>query len=199
MRIADISKQVLGTLEPQTQPDLGNMPTLAKSLADYDGNFHADCAKAKRETMQFMHNVKNGSGQWLTLLGGSGVGKTFLARLVRNWSQTEGIHGAMFIRWITVCDYMRKGDFGVLDAMAECSLLIVDDIGADYETALSKAKIYVLAERRFNKPTLFTSNLTLDQIGDQIDVRVASRLVRDNNRVVTFSDCPDWSVANYRK
>ena len=119
--------------------------------------------------------------------------------MVRKWAKAKGIHGAMFIRWITVCDYMRKGDFGVLDAMAQSSLLIVDDIGADYETSLSKAKIYSLAERRFNKPTLFTSNLTLDQIGEQIDVRVASRMVRDNNRVVTFAECPDWSVANYRK
>ena len=192
------TQAILETMAQPTPTEPDNMQELVKALESYDTTFHPECVKARNETAKFMASVQNGTGAWLSLLGGSGVGKTFLARLVRNWSKAEGISGGMFIRWVTVCDYMRKGDYGVLDAMADASVLIVDDIGADYETELSKSKIYVIAERRLRKPTLFTSNLNLEQIGNQIDVRVASRLVRENNRVVTFGDCPDWSVSNYK-
>lgn len=108
-------------------------------------------------------------------------------------------HGkrARFLRWITIVDYMRRGDYGVIDHVCSAEVAFIDDIGAGYETALSKAKILEIAERRTGKPTFWTANLAVQQIADQIDVRVASRMVRDGNRVFQFADCPDWSIANY--
>lgn len=108
-------------------------------------------------------------------------------------------HGkrARFLRWITIVDYMRKGDYGVIDHVCSAEVAFIDDIGAGYETALSRSKILEIAERRTGKPTFWTTNLTAQQIADQIDVRVASRMVRDGNRVFQFSTCPDWSIVNY--
>lgn len=168
----------------------------SQRLRNFDPSHHSEAESALAEALAFVSDTRNGKGRWLSLLGSSGVGKTHLARGIR-----EEFPGSKnkFIRWITVCDYMRSGDFGVLDAMADAAVLICDDIGAAYETDLSRAKIYELAERRINKPTVFTSNLDLQQVAKEIDSRVASRMVRDGSRVVQFRDCPDWAIANYKK
>lgn len=120
-----------------------------------------------------------------------------LSRAAKNYLSDRG-HKTAFLKWITIVDYMRKGDYGVVDHLCDAKVAFIDDIGAGYETALSKAKILEIAERRTGKATFWTSNLTAQQIADQIDVRVASRMVRDGNRVFEFTECPDWSIENYK-
>ena len=180
----------------EKNPSMAQSDSMSERLRSFDQSHHSEAAFALQEALSFVADTRAGRGRWLSLLGSSGVGKTHLARGIRE--EFPGRRNK-FIRWITVCDYMRSGDFGVLDAMAEAHVLICDDIGAAYETDLSRAKIYELAERRINKPTVFTSNLDLQGVAKEVDSRVASRMVRDGSRVVQFRDCPDWALANYKK
>lgn len=175
------------------------MPTSEAIFSSYDASQHSECANAVSECDAFLIDLLNGVNRWISLLGNSGVGKTMLSRIMRRYVRTSTNKNGMFIRWITACDYMRKGDFGVIDAMADADVLFCDDIGAAYETDLSKKKILEVAERRTQKPTVFTSNLDLEGVGREIDVRVASRMLRDGSRVVQFKECPDYALANYIK
>lgn len=171
--------------------------TLESFAPDYDTGFHAECSSAAQETLEFVRRVMTADPAWCALLGVSGVGKSMLARIAFRYLSNHG-RPAKFLKWITIVDYMRKGDFGVIDHICDAGVAFIDDIGASYETAMSKAKILEIAERRTGKATFWTSNLTAQQIADQIDVRVASRMVRGGNRVFQFTECPDWSLVNYR-
>lgn len=58
------------------------------------------------------------------------------------------------------------------------NMLIIDDMFASRQTEFARSKIYDIINLRLSYnslPTIITSNLTLDQIG-QIDNRIASRL-----------------------
>lgn len=175
------------------------MPSEISPFASYDASFHPECDTARKEAEAFLCDLEENRYRWLSLLGNSGAGKTMLTRIMRRYVREHTAKNGMFIRWMTACDYMRKGDFGVIDAMAGADVLFCDDIGAAYETDLSKKKILEVAERRTGKATVFTSNLLLQQIGETIDVRVASRMLRDGSRVVQFKECPDYAVLNYVK
>jgi len=175
------------------------MPSESLLFGSYDVSFHPECNDARKECDAFLCDLITNEPRWLSLLGNSGAGKTMLTRIMRRFVREETTKKAMFIRWMTACDYMRKGDYGVIDAMANCEILFCDDIGAAYETDLSKKKILEVAERRSGKATVFTSNLLLEGIGNEIDVRVASRMLRDGSRVMQFKECPDYALENYKK
>jgi DNA replication protein DnaC len=165
---------------------------------DYDTSFHPECASAAAEAVRFVESVLQSRPAWCSLLGVSGAGKTMLSKAANHYLRGRGMK-SRFIRWITIVDYMRKGDFGVIDFVCDAPIAFIDDIGAGYETEMSKAKILEIAERRTGKSTFWTSNLTAEQIAEQIDVRVASRMVRGNNRIFQFMECPDWSLQNYNQ
>ena len=185
--------------EQQTRERPANMPSKDALFCSYNVGHHPECQDAVNECDAFLCDLVASRGRWISLLGKSGVGKTMLSRIMRRFVRTSTNRKGMFIRWITACDYMRKGDFGVIDAMADADVLFCDDIGAAYETDLSKKKILEIAERRTQKPTVFTSNLDLEGIGREIDVRVASRMLRDGSRIAQFKECPDYALANYIK
>lgn len=183
-------------MERLTQAERTPSLTLESVCPNYDPSFHSESAGAVSAVLTFLDSTNAADGKWCALTGVSGVGKTMLARSSHKYLKSRGVE-SRFMRWITIVDYMRRGDYGVIDHICDAKVLFVDDIGAGYETALSKAKILEIAERRMGKATFWTSNLTLQQIAEQVDVRVASRMVRDGNRVFEFRDCPDWSLANY--
>ena len=197
-RIKEVTRAAVETLKQPTNQSLMNMDAFkCPPLSDFDQEFHPECGVAAIEVQRFVNACIEDQPTWLTLLGKSGVGKTMLARGISNYLRDEYRMEIDFIRWITVCNYMREGNYGVFDWMAERRRLIIDDIGASHETPLSKAKICELAERRLGKPTIWTSNFLLENIASAIDARVASRMVRVGNRVVQFRECPDWGLHHY--
>jgi len=67
------------------------------------------------------------------------------------------------------------------DAIAEYtkpSVLILDDLGAEKTTDYSLTSLYLIIDERINnlKRTIVTTNLTLKEIEEKMDARVASRL-----------------------
>ena len=66
----------------------------------------------------------------------------------------------------------------IVDHYVCCDLLLIDDLGAQKNSEWSREVLYLLIDRRYRdvRPTIVTSNLTLDQISELIDDRIASRL-----------------------
>lgn len=129
------------------------------------------------------------SPYWLTLWGrnghGNGTGKSFLARLVRD--ATTGSFGctppAKWTHWPSLCDRMQaREDTMHAFAFAESAgLLILDDIGAEHQTAAMITKLCRLMESRLRKWTILTTNLSPED-WQQRDSRISSRIIRDGNR-----------------
>lgn len=124
--------------------------------------------------------------RWLSLVGSSGAGKTMLA-----W-EIKSICDGRFIPWVKVAKMLREGEYRWFDDLASERLLILDDIGAEYQTGFVAAKLYEILSQRAKKWTVLTSNLSLQQIGD-LDIRISSRMIRDGSTVVDV-DVPDFNA-----
>ena len=130
----------------------------------------------------FTHH-DNRKRYWLTLAGTCGVGKTHLAKAVAKTHQNVAKSPGKFVRWIDALNYMRDGHHNYASELARESLLVIDDIGAEHGSEYGSQKLLEVLDKRLGKWTFITSNLTMERFAE-IDRRIASRLVRDNNQVL---------------
>ena len=67
---------------------------------------------------------------------------------------------------------------GTLSLILDCDLLILDDLGTEYETPFYSSVIYNIINTRLggNKPTIISTNLDYAGIERRYDERVVSRL-----------------------
>ena len=155
------------------------------------------------------------------MLGRSGDGKTFLAQLIDRFVRDKGgwyrfqapagevirFHRVMWVNWRTACAEMRCGDFSRIEELCldpkknqenkdnAVWFAVIDDLGAadEAEKAYLLGALDRVADCRLGQWTVFTSNLTLDQIGARLDPRIASRMLRGGNRVVEL-DTEDYNL-----
>jgi len=175
---------------------------LSCSFASYQGG-----DKIKAVCKEFLHTPFD-----LVLSGGAGSGKTHLAvavlrELVRSCKILDGTEG-----W---CNKDRKGCFisvpellakiratysdqdgdeeRLIDTYASVKYLVLDDLGAEKSTEWSITTLYLIIDRRYREmlPTIVTTNLTVDEIGQGLSRRIASRLA--SGKVVTIK-APDYRM-----
>lgn len=175
----------------------GNQPTLQKML-DEAVRF---CCSVKAQVEPY----------WLMLLGPSGVGKTHLAkriwrrffdeiRLTNQMLDVEQQHiygtDGQFVDWRKLCDQMREGCFGRVDDICNEWLVVVDDIGAEYDpNGFLLSKLDQILNARLKKFTVLTSNLPFAEIATKLDTRIASRMLR-NNGVIVETDAHDFNMSH---
>lgn len=144
--------------------------------------------------------------RWLTLLGQSGVGKTHTARAMYALAKKrlgfqlcprlgiEQFRTFRFFNWTEACGRMRDGEHDLVKAMRAVDLLVLDDIGAEYDpSGYVTSQLYRVIDGRMGKWTILTSNLTLAQINDTLDQRIADRMLRDGNKVQTV-EAKSWAM-----
>lgn len=154
--------------------------------------------------------------RWISFLGSSGAGKTMLAKWINrvfkqnldwkiDWPATERTknesnpHGRIirdrgdFVSWAKIARLMREGEYRILDDLCQLTFLVIDDIGAEYGTDFINAKLYELLSRREHKWTVITGNLSLSDIEQRIDSRIASRMIRSGSVVIDV-DVQDFNL-----
>jgi DNA replication protein DnaC len=149
-------------------------------------------------------------GHTLTFCGVSGTGKTMLANCILNelrknkWGFLDGVqghfNGTKLVRadwmkrdWRKISDGFKAGDYEIIEDMESVFILMLDDIGADYDpSSNSTSKLDRVLRSRAGKWTILTCNLTLSQIAETLDTRIASFLIRDENKVVEI-EAVDYS------
>ncbi len=120
------------------------------------------------------------------LSGNTGVGKTHLTKCMAN-ALIENGHLVNLTTAFNMNQELSK-TFSSFDATLfdqtlqkylDCEYLFIDDLGTEIITKLSIKTLYLVLNERKTRglSTIITSNLTLKDIRDQYDERIASRIV----------------------
>ena len=119
---------------------------------------------------------------WLVLLGSCGTGKTHLAAAIGNRRLELG-EPAVFIVVPDLLDHLRASfspnsetTFDELfESVRQAPLLILDDLGTQTSTSWATEKLFqILNHRYMNRlPTVITTNVPLDELGDRLASRMA--------------------------
>lgn len=163
---------------------------------------------AKGIAMKFVKDIQEhpwDDGYCLTLAGKSGIGKSMLAKIImaelrlNAWGRCDAIPrklaGGKLLSFTArlfdmrkVSDGFKVGNYGIVERMEEESLAVLDDVGADHDPSrVTASKTDRILRSRNGRWTIVTVNLSLAEIGDKLDNRIASFLIRDNNRFLEIS------------
>lgn len=121
--------------------------------------------------------------QGLLLLGETGLGKTFLSSCIAN----EVLRKGYSVAFDSIQNYLRsieKEHFGkeqgdTLETLLNADLVILDDLGSEFSSSFYSASIYNIINSRANmgKPTIVSTNLSLEELQERYDDRIISRLL----------------------
>lgn len=135
-------------------------------------------------------------GTNLLLLGGVGTGKTHLACGIGHAFIAQG-RAVKYIRARDMIGLLRdtwrrdseKTERQVLTALWEVDLLIVDEVGAQFDTDAERQQLFDVFDGRYERmnPTIVVSNLSASGLMKAIGERSFDRL-RHQSAVLTF----DW-------
>ncbi len=123
----------------------------------------------------------------ILMFGKTGLGKTHLSLAIANELVAKGFNvcyisaGNLFTRLEREQFGKYKSDESFEDVVLESDLLILDDLGSEFITSFTVAKLYNIVNTRilYGLPTIISTNLMYDEIGDKYDPRVYSRIIGD--------------------
>ena len=112
--------------------------------------------------------------QGLLLWGGVGTGKSYAAACIANQLMEKSIPVVMtsFVKLLEVIQ-TTGSESAILSNMNAAKLVIFDDLGAERGTDYTLEKVYNIVDSRYRKklPMILTTNLTIDQMKNEQDMR----------------------------
>ncbi len=130
-------------------------------------------------------NLADGRGLWM--MGSPGTGKTTLAMLVSKMALDSGHSVAIYSLPKLLARIRRTYDsepgtdsyLAFFERLTSVDLLHIDDFGAEKSSEWVLEQLYSLINERYEsrRSVLITTNLTQDELEEQIGVRTVSRLV----------------------
>jgi DNA replication protein DnaC len=160
-------------------------------------------AEKAREALQAAGNWAKDPVGWLVIYGGKGNGKTHLAAAAANYLIAQGqpvlfVNVPEFLDWLRE-SYSRPSFDDTEETFAhrfelvrDAPVLILDDLGAESDTAWANEKLYMLLNYRLEMrlPTMITSNLRFEDFPG----RLRSRLGEVGFSVLVHNKAPDYRL-----
>ena len=112
--------------------------------------------------------------QGLLLWGGVGTGKSYAAACIANKLMENGVPVVMtsFVKLLEIIQTTGQ-ESAILSNLNAAKLVIFDDLGAERGTDYSLEKVYNIVDSRYRKklPMILTTNLTIEQMKSEQDIR----------------------------
>ena len=113
--------------------------------------------------------------QGLLFWGDVGTGKSYAAACIANYLLDRKIPVIMtsFVKLLEVIQASREEEPAILSRLGYARLVIFDDLGAERGTDYALEKVYNIIDSRYRKglPMVLTTNLSLDEMKREVDVR----------------------------
>lgn len=158
---------------------------------EYYSDVKCDKAASPREQMgdileycegyaqNFRKNAPN-----ILMMGETGLGKTHLSLSIANCIVNKGfttlyISSLDLFRTLQNEYYGRGSDKNTMQSVFEADLVIIDDLGAEFDNQFHISSLYNIINTRLNsgKPTLINTNFTPAELEKRYSSRIASRLM----------------------
>lgn len=132
----------------------------------------------------------------LFLYGMTGLGKTHLSLAVAGKAVELG-YGVIYTTAQNLFNKLEREKFGRADdknteqAILDCDLLIIDDLGTEFSTQFTVSALYNIVNSREleGKPTIISTNLTPEKLKEAYSDRITSRIM--SNYVILQFDGAD--------
>jgi len=148
----------------------------------------------------FLQNFDSASDNML-IYGKTGVGKTFLSNCIARELINCG-HTVIYLSAPQLFELIEKHKFSKaktevpevmetkLQYIFECDLLIIDDLGTEFNNSFISSQLYYCMNERYlrQKSTLISTNLSLKEIRDSYSDRIYSRLFNDYVLIKIYGD-----------
>lgn len=137
----------------------------------------------------------------LVLAGEPNSGKTHVARRIATWAQSAAIKAfedgagktwkrlpsVVYLRWPEVVEAFRDNLNGSMEDMINAGLLVLDDVGAEYDpTQNATNKLCQILSRREKEFTVITTNINPVNWSESFDARICDRFLRNSEVVDLF-------------
>lgn len=124
----------------------------------------------------------NGSADSLFFFGKTGLGKTFLSSCIAAKLIEKGCN----VVFGSVLDFFRavenehfgRAEGDTLSLLIDCELLILDDLGSEFQTSFTESVLYDIVNSRLNldRPTIISTNLSIGEFNSRYNERIVSRI-----------------------
>lgn len=181
-------------LAKQYEYDLLNrsMPLDDSTFDSFDLSYYKGKDREKMdEHLRYCMNYASGfrtDSPSLLFYGKTGLGKTHLSLAIANEVLDAGF-GVMYGSAQNYLERLEKEHFGrsegdTMELLLGCDLLIMDDLGAEFQTAFTASAIYNIINSRIlnGLPTIISTNLSPAEITKCYGERVMSRILGNFRR-----------------
>ena len=160
-----------------------NDPGVYKKMCS---NFEA----AKQYAEDFSKNGGN-----LLIIGSTGTGKTHITTSIAKVVISKG-HSVIYDSAENIVSDFEADKFksgysqkeSVSDKYLECDLLIIDDLGTEFQSQFSSVCLYNLINTRQNKglSTIISTNLDSKKLAERYDGRIYTRIAGKDYQILAF-------------
>ncbi len=163
-----------------------------------------NAAQVRELTQAYARQFPENSPRNLFFYGVSGTGKTFFCNCIAKAVLDAG-YTALYLTAYDFCSAMEAYRFrdksaaapspSIHDLIRDIDLLIIDDLGTEFNTALSVSDLFYGVNQRLlqQKSTIISTNLSLEQIEKVYTERMASRIAGNYRLIKLFG--PDLRLS----
>lgn len=184
-----------------------NSPLRLSTFKDFDLGYYSMDIPEGRPRSPYDQMLKNynvckkyaaefgrGTTTNIFMTGKTGLGKTHLSLAIANEVIRKGF-GVIYVSAPNLVSALERETFSrepveerTEDALMECDLLIVDDLGTEFQSSFSSSAIYNLFNSRLllRKPVIFNSNLDLKELETRYSQRFVSRIAGEAIRLFFY-------------
>lgn len=139
--------------------------------------------KVKKYCMGYADNFHPKANSIL-MYGNTGLGKTHLSLAIANEVIQKGF-GVIYVSAPSLAQQLEKEHFSrdnsnsVSNMLLDCDLLIIDDLGTEFQTKFSTSELYNIFNSRLllSKPVIINTNYDFDKLEEIYSDRFVSRII----------------------